>query len=255
MRVHTQRSFSFQVQIGGLKDAETRRDKYWYLPFIKKYLTYLFTYNSSASNLVLNCDGVMNSSSIRYEVQAQQQESHEDDRSGGFWSYILPSKTSVLPPPPPQPTRVHDWQHLADTSVTEVVVQSKNKGLDVFMSPKLLEMQEFVAEGWSRQFNGRSDPPDEWRGADGIESLEWTPHFGRGQSEDEDKVFYLDNEQVEIQGPLQITHLPDRIRMFCCDSQHRPEAGIRDDSAVKQTGLIKQNFKMQAPSIANKFMV
>ena len=68
-------------------------------------------------------------------------------------------------------------------------------------------------------------------------------------------MFYLDNEHVEISGPVQITYLPDRIRMFCCDSQHRPEAGIRDDSALKQTGLIKQNFKMQAPSIANKFMV
>merc|ERR1719232_1139882 len=39
-----------QVQIGGLKDAENRRDKYWYLPFIKKYLTYFFSYYSSATN-------------------------------------------------------------------------------------------------------------------------------------------------------------------------------------------------------------
>ena len=221
---------------------------------------------------MLNCDGAIETSSLRYEVQPlQQQETPEAERSGGFWSYILPSKTSsvVLPAPsPPQPTRVYDWHHLTDTNVSELVIQeNKGQGLAVFMPPKLLEMKEFVGEGWSRQFNGRSEPPPEWKVAEGVECLKWTPKFfdlssqsqqQSGDDNDEsEKVFYLDNEQVEIQGPLLITHLPDRIKMFCCDSQHRPEAAIKDDSAaaLKQTGLIKQNFKMQAPSIANKFMV
>ena len=69
-------------------------------------------------------------------------------------------------------------------------------------------------------------------------------------------MFYLDNEQVEIEGAVQVTCLPDRIKMFCCDSQNRPNDAIRDDSAPpKQPELLKHNFKMPTPSIANKFMV
>ena len=55
-------------------------------------------------------------------------------------------------------------------------------------------------------------------------------------------MFYLDNEQVEIEGAVQVTCLPDRIKMFCCDSQNRPNAAIRDDSAPpKQPKLLKHN--------------
>ena len=126
-------------------------------------------------------------------------------------------------------------------------------GMAVYLPPKLLELTEFVAEGWSREFNRRPDPPEDWKVAEGAEGLQWTPTFEN--SEEDEKVFYLDNEQVEISGPVKITHLPDRIRMFCSEDQHRPDAAIRDDSAPKQTGLKKQLFKMQSPSIANKFMV
>ena len=106
-----------------MKDAERRRDKYWYLPVIKKYLTYLFTYNSSAKNLVMDCQGTLEvSSQVRYEMQQASADSNSEQSSSagseqiersGFWSYIVPAAGSgqsggVLPAaaaPPPQPTR------------------------------------------------------------------------------------------------------------------------------------------------------
>merc|ERR1712029_266682 len=262
-----------QVQVGGLKDAEARRDKYWYLPFIKKYLTYFFSYYSSAKNLVMNCQGSMDvSSQIRYEMAAvahnDAAQTDQDPSRSGFWSYIVSSQsspTSVLPvavaASPPQPTRVYDWQHLSDTNVSEIVIQEpsncdsscENKdGMTVYMPPNQLEMADFVAEGWSREFNQRPYPTEEWRVTEGAKGLMWTPQFDH--SEEDEKVFYLDNEQVEIRGPVRVTHLPERLRMFCCEGQHQPQAVIRDDGAPKQS-IKKQLFKMQTPSIANKFMV
>jgi len=261
-----------QVQVGGLKDAERRRDKYWYLPFVKKYLTYLFTYNSTAKGIIHDCTGSIETSTVRYQMQQQQikeqtqpPESEAQGRTG-FWSYIVPASStgsvSVMPAPAPQPTRVHDWQHLAESNVSEIFIkvgdaegEKEESELDVYMPPGLLSLTDFVSEGWSREFNQRLLPPSEWKVAGAVQSLKWSPTFDFSDEETE-RMFYLDNEQVEIEGAVQVTCLPDRIKMFCCDSQNRPNAAIRDDSAPpKQPELLKHNFKMPTPSIANKFMV
>ena len=49
-----------------------------------------------------------------------------------------------MPAPAPQPTRVHDWQHLAESNVSEIVIkvgdgdgEKEESGLDVYMPPGL----------------------------------------------------------------------------------------------------------------------
>ena len=41
----------------------------------------------------------------------------------------------------------------------------------------LLSLTDFVSEGWSREFNQRLLPPSEWKVAEAVQSLKWSPTF------------------------------------------------------------------------------
>jgi len=276
-----------QVQAGSLKDAKNRTDKYWYLPFVKKYLTYFFSYYSSAKSIVRSCDGSLEIGASVLDLE--NLESDNDSNAieadleqpapsrSGFWSYIWPSSDSLkaassgLTSHPfeqqaqPSKPKKFAWENLGETQASELVFllngEGKNSetGIDLYASsPEQLAMSDFVSEGWSRTYNKRQLPPAEWLFRSGLESVRWNPDFSNDDdtSPEDEKFFYLDNEPIEIRGSIQITRLAEKLRMFCSESQHTPDDATRDgeDDAKIAAELRKSLMKMQAPSITNKMM-
>ena len=47
-------NFYFQVRIGAFDDAHDRMGKYWYWFGLKKYMTYIWAYTTSASKITWN---------------------------------------------------------------------------------------------------------------------------------------------------------------------------------------------------------
>jgi len=254
-----------QVQVGSLKDAKNRTDKYWYLPFVKRYLTYFFSYYSSANNIIRSCDGDLEiGTSVLDQVEENvPEELAKQPARSGLWSYVVPrssdSITSGLAPKPAaQPSKKFAWENVGKTKASELVflLNSPDKtgpGIDLYVSPELLKVGDFVGEGWSREYAKRQLPLPAWRVRSGLESVRWVPEFSNDDNTatDDEKLFYLDNEGVEVRGPIQITHLADKIRMFCAESQHSPDSAQDGQAGA---GLKKALWKMQAPSITNKMM-
>ena len=62
-----------QIQVGFFKDAKNRVDKFWYLPFVKRYLTYFFSYYSSSPSIIRSCDGSLEVGWLQEQEQEEEE--------------------------------------------------------------------------------------------------------------------------------------------------------------------------------------
>ncbi len=216
-----------QVQVGAFTDAHDRMDKYWYWPFVKKYMTYLFGYTTAAAKIMWSVPSKLDLGQQVLVEQDEQQKQQKPESSSSWWSYIVPSGKSKV-----ENTESVKYKTLWQTAVEaykgcEITIESMNNFaltsdteaaiLKVSLGPEdSLEFTDFVSEGWRRERTKASSVvPESWLKFDAARSVMWHPDPSLNSVEDDEKFFYLDNEGVDIKGSLELSLLPEKIVMFC----------------------------------------
>ena len=221
-------------------DAKSRVDKFWYLPFVKKYATYFFTYFSGSKNLLRNCSGDLQ---FGRQVEVEAEEVEPPERTG-FWSYIFPVSSNKAEI---QKKAEMEWGERKSTRSTEMVARiGGDNNITLNLRPEEVNLTDFVSEGWDREYNGRFVPREP---GVPVEAVRWSPDFESANDED-DKFFYVDNEAVEIMGPVELTLISKKLRMFCSKDLQDPVPETEKVPAPKMAVLKR---RMESASFTNRF--
>lgn len=207
-----------EFQIGAFKDAHKRMDKFWYLPKIKRFLTYVFAYSTASKDILWNCPADLTLGNLG---PVQDLTPIEGNASKSWWSFLwpFPSQTAQR-----MPTFQTFWEEPFGFNGMEIRIRSPNvdpfenkptlKKLDITLGPESMTFSEFVSEGYAREKGSKPkeevDSPFVHKKADRIR-LNFQPEFGQGR----EYFFNLDNEEVEMHGDLEISLLADKFVMFC----------------------------------------
>ena len=244
-----------QVQLGAFRDSQARINNYWFLPGIKKYIAYIFAYTSAAKHIMWNTSGTVETRISEVNIPEDQCQKNQDLRSdtNSWWDYLTyywPSNNANRnenmtnsSDPNLHSQTVQKWQPPLDCSnAIELTIQSDNDiclkkekdnpSLKVTIGPELIGFKNFVTEGWKRQWNIAShfvsptneDKDNSWKSFSDLTSVRWNlpSRAIKNEGNLEDKVFYLDNEPIEIHGGMEVKLLPNKVRMFCAESLHIP---------------------------------
>ena len=99
--------FLREFKVGAFTDAHERRDKYWYWPGLKKYMTYIFSYTTSASKIMWSLPSQINLGLLN--EKSDQEEDFENNNNinefteklqeipnnrSSWWSYIVPTRSN-----------------------------------------------------------------------------------------------------------------------------------------------------------------
>ena len=246
-----------QIQFGAFRDSHERINNYWFLPGIKKYVAHLFSYTTAAKHILWNISGTLenitredtdsNTMKDTYTVMNPIPEQHTwKDYLFYFWpsqknNRNVSALVSEIPEHVTEKVNMLTKPIKFDSS--EVTIQSNNDIglckdksdplLQVTLGPENTGLQEFLAQAWRRQWNNTPQfqassnievDKERWRIFPGLLSTKWKPTStdSNENTSSEEKYFYLDGEPIEFHGGMEVTMLPNKLRMFCADSLHVP---------------------------------
>ena len=239
-----------QIQVGAFRDSQSRINNYWYFPGIKKYLSHIFAYTTAAKHILWDITGTLETRALELHGQAcmASEAIVPQKNNGGFWSYIWPwgsdeniAKQATSELEQNGLDSSSNWQKSLDCQGVELTIQTDNDislkketegpSLTVTLGPQTISFKDFVSEAWKRQWNASKHfvPPinenteTDWKVYSDLSAVKWNPSFSTmHDSVQEDKLFYVDNEAIDIHGAIEVTMLPSKVRMFCSEALHAP---------------------------------
>ncbi|KAL1506042.1 hypothetical protein ABEB36_005477 [Hypothenemus hampei] len=198
---------------GAYRDAETKKDKYWYFGSLRKYATYLFnglksslTWNCEANILYsLPCSGCLNC----YRVPSVQPKSKwfksfmkEDQDNQMIQRIYNPHCNELLE----RKISTSDLTLLTTNAIPNRINQDNAPAkLNLLIGPKKVDYFDFVREGWKSE-QGESRSVSELIEA---RTIEIHPILKK-----KDVWFSIDNEDFEMK-PVRITLLPKMLTVYC----------------------------------------
>ncbi len=227
-----------EVQMGAFRDAHDRLSKYWYWAGLRKLMAYVFGFTTAAKMHLwtCNCDleyAVQGGGGGRGEEVGDMPQAQDDTSSWWWWNFLLPSRdvakkseSEVNPPP-----ATLDWKEIKDFQGVELLASTPNVSLDgtqekrdeleIVLGPDGVGFSDFVGEGWRRE-KGRSARWDSEKEEKGwrrftAQALRVKPREDFGREGEGETYFYLDRENVEMRGDVELTLLPERLVMFCSE--------------------------------------
>lgn len=232
-----------EIQAGAFRDAEARMPKYWFTAGLKKYLTYIFAYTSSAKHIFWEVKG-----NFEKLVEEETSENNESEKvlSEPSWSeWILSkligssAKQNVVTDTSPNVEKCENvWEQICDNFCgSEITIQTGNNFsmtsepsrpfLSLTFGPDNISFTDFVAEGWRRQRNKNlsNNFPETWKTED-ARVIKWTPdpQIFDGNKE---RFFNMDGEVIDMKGSMKVSLIPGAILMFCspesCYKYEKPE--------------------------------
>lgn len=250
-----------QVQVGAFRDSQSRINNYWFLPGIKKFVAHIFAYTFAAKHILWNTTGNLETKILEELPFSDKQQldndsiSSEEGKKFSYWSYLWPwsykensDKKIRLDEYQTYSQCAPKWQAPFDCQSVELTIQSDNDislkkdksdpSIKVTLGPNTIGFKDFVSEAWKRQWHGSNhfvsplcgNGETGWRSYPELLAVRWNPSINlQDQGGDlEEKLFYLDNEPIEIRGGMEITMLPDKIKMFCAEALHIPQINSAD---------------------------
>jgi len=193
------------VKLGAFTDSQRRADKYWLFWGLKKYVTYVGSYLTGHTEVNWDCD-----------LDIQYTQSNDSGTKGGPAS--SQSSSGWI-----------SWLGGSDLKQTKAEVNGANwvkwperfRGSQIDIEPVdgtgllaqlyrgELGLQQFVQHGWAI-VGGKEDYKVENQTIS-TNSLFMDPG-------NQTKLLSLDGEDIEMDGPVQVSYLRDRILMFCSKS-------------------------------------
>ncbi|KAK5644225.1 hypothetical protein RI129_008070 [Pyrocoelia pectoralis] len=198
------------VKWGAYRDAQARKDKYWYFGPLRNYATYIFSgYKSSLSwncnaniNYTLPCEGCKNCVQPPKFLNKQR-----------WYQRFLSNKTSTTDVPTTVNTfckEVHEkYVSTSDFALATTNVLgnfSTTPQLTLNLGPNSLDYFDFVSEGWKSE-RGQNRNVEESISAKEIE-------IKPDELDETERWFSIDNEEFEVK-PVKITLLPKSVLIYC----------------------------------------
>ncbi|CAH1174025.1 unnamed protein product [Phaedon cochleariae] len=197
---------------GAYRDAEAKKDSYWYFGPLRKYATYIF--NGFKTELTWNCEAIM-SYSLPCEGCSNCYKKKQQIINNGWFSRFIKDD------PQSEFLRVNnpDCQitHEKKISTTDLALSTLNiienpsgtediPKLVIEIGPNKVEYMDFVRNGFRMEKGMKRDVEEIIE----VKSIEINPELVQGK----DVWFSIDNEDYEVK-PVRITLLPKIIHIFC----------------------------------------
>ncbi|CAH0561464.1 unnamed protein product [Brassicogethes aeneus] len=204
------------IKWGAFRDAEVKKENYWYFGKLQKYTTYLF--NGYKNSLSWNCAAQVNYS-IPCEGCSNCVQIHEDKNSKKWYQKLkkeVHPKAKYLSINNPACQEVHekqiatsDFSLLTSNSIPSSISQKPGiPKLEIKIGPENPEYIDFVRQGWLYE-KGETKEVKEVIEA---KTIQINPEVV--SKEEKEYWFSIDNENYEVK-PIKITLLPKVINMFC----------------------------------------
>ena len=208
--------------------------RYW--AGLKKAMAYVFAYTTAVKHIMWNVGCRMEYGTPNQALASQETTTTEQQQpSWSWWDYIIPRSRPVQAATPQQPQQTqteHTWSDAGTYDGVDLRVRSPvaaspenltrtKRELSVELGPNEMSFSDFVREGYRRETEAErpEDEDNPWQVREAT-TLRLYPDPELYQ--DKEKHFYLDRENIEVRGPLEISLLPDRITMFCSEGAVRP---------------------------------
>lgn len=191
------------IEYGAFRDAQAKKDKYWFYGPLRDYATYIF--NGYKNSLTWECNGT-----IKYTPPCAGCSNcivQKKKEARKVWSLFMPNTIAAVDKQLSENPDCSATQELC-YKTCDFRIETENKGevpaLNVMLGKNGYTYTEFVAEGWSRIKKVRNNTfviP--------VRTVELLP------LENENEVMIeIDREEFEVK-PVKVTLLPKIIKLFC----------------------------------------
>ncbi|KAI4462505.1 sphingosine kinase [Holotrichia oblita] len=203
------------IEWGAYRDAQVKKDSYWYFGNLRKYATYIF--NGYKDNLNWNCEAL-----IKYSAPCDgcsnchiSEKSTENKRwYNRFLSNKSPDKISTkinqhCKEVHEQTISTSDFGLLTSNMITDPEEsESGIPKLRLNIGPQHIDYLDFVRQGWRSEQGQHRDISNV------IEARQVEIHPSAVSDETKESWFSIDKEDFEVK-PVRVTLLPKLINMFC----------------------------------------
>ncbi|XP_050298150.1 acylglycerol kinase, mitochondrial [Anthonomus grandis grandis] len=200
------------IKWGAYRDAEVKKESYWYFGGFKKYATYLF--NGLKSSLSWNCEAQLlysppcDGCSNCYKVQNTQPKSRwfqnfikENDDNIKYQRIHNPSCNEQLE----KKISTSDLMLFTSNVIPSRIQDSETPKLNLFIGPDSVDYLEFVKQGW------KSEKGENREVKESIEAR--TIEINPEKKTDKVLWFSIDNEDYEVK-PIRVTLLPKILKIY-----------------------------------------
>jgi len=215
-----------RIEYGAWRDADNRMTKYWYWGGLKHRMTYVFGYLTAAKHLVWEC--VLD---LKYTVAPPVQEisnvlSHPEEKQS-MWSWLLGRKSVVAPTSSvedcslPSCVQWEERKGFKGTQLMLEVAEGEEGMLEAKLFPENVGFLEFVKQGWAWVVNANksrmSSCVEGWEeGREVVTIMSDTFYIDPKLPEGgEERNISLDGESIELSGPINVSLLRDKLKVFC----------------------------------------
>lgn len=202
------------IKWGAFRDAEVKKEKYWYFGKLRNYVTYLFNgYKNSLSwncaaqvNYSVPCEGCKHCVQVKNDQPKKwyQKFQREADPNAKYLAVDNPACEEVHE----KKISTSDLALLTSNAIPSNLSDPRIPKLQLNIGPDAPEYLSFVKQGWGHE-NGKGRIIQEVIEA---KTIEINPEVV--SNDDDEKWFSIDNENYEVK-PIKITLLPKVINMFC----------------------------------------
>jgi len=198
------------LEMGVWREADLRKDNYWFFAGLKHRLTYVFSYITGHKDIIwdwpLSLSVLKTQKVTRHAEPAPQQPARS-----GFAGFFSSSK--MAPKQAQEAVEVVESSWWEEPVVSEVGQIEINIGTSDFLTLKTFPNQtsftEFVMEGWNRLKQGSE--------TDLQPMVHEATQFkvDTSATSDSPRLMSVDGEEVELTGPIRVSLLTNVLMMFC----------------------------------------
>lgn len=224
-----------EIQLGAFRDAHSRLEKYWFFARLKKLMAYVFAFTTAQSEILWNVPCEIEESILKVKEETDSNVQPEPAPQNTSWlSYFTPSIFGLRGSKQPStvqtdgPEVTQEWQVLDKYNSIEVSIKSPNASplkneesdhiLELCVGPEEMQFTDFATEGWNRELETAEKNPA-WQ-CHKSKAFRFKPD--ESYFSGKEHFFNLDNEPIEVMGPIEVTLLQDKILMFCPKETYVP---------------------------------
>jgi acylglycerol kinase len=216
------------IQWGAYRDANAKKDKYWYWGMLRSYVTYIFMgLKSEESGVSWQCKGHL-SYIVPCKGCSRCVQAVESDKSRHRWWHVFLSRQRMEPGAEDYSKVINEQcgtklekeiltvdLSLTTANISPNCIRDGDPHIEVAIGPSSVSFIDFVTEGWKR-VNGEAPRTETVLKA---RELEIRPVL-KNNTENTQHWLSIDNEDYEVK-PVHATLLPKKVHMF-----YKPTASL-----------------------------
>lgn len=211
------------IEWGAFRDAEAKKDKYWYWGTLRSYAAMLFMgMKGKEQGMTWQCEGQMTYILPCAGCSKCYQVPEPSNKTSRWWHVFLPRQ--IATPVKDYSKVINDecgakFEEAISTVNLRVTtantcpdcIQDGDPHINVAVGPPSIGYFDFVSEGW-RRLSGK---PPKAENTFSVRELELIPVSKEKNSEKNiEQWISIDNEEYEVK-PIHVTLLPNKIYVFC----------------------------------------